>query len=537
MRRVWCSGMHSKWILILTLILTSLLSAGSPSPKKTKTTQCPMDGWSEELKTFLADTAHIPTTEPRSDCDFHEWSWEAFVWATALDKSGTPRFLNLPTPDDLLKKGPPSKKKEPRILTLGARPSNFHFGKSKGNIAGAIVEADGNMLVGKNGYPVYASVHMNSSYLATAKRNLLVDSGYQNNPNSNDYFSPGAAVFKATWMRVNDSTQIPRGAYITKARVPIVKVQNKIAITTGKDTLVTVVLVGLHVVGFVDNHPEFLWGTFEQDLNCPRVPDNTFSDTMPPSGHSFTFYQAQIPYSQVNIQTMDTSAPFDSVNPYLSFYPKTQTFLPTSNVVLENKTGGETFSPQGPQNIENLNKSGKNLLRNLDSSYQNRQKLFSNYTLIGTVWMAPNTYVGTDTSIINNLNQDSGVGSVNLANSTAETFVQIPRVSPPDTVQNCFLCHNATSYSFKGPELKSRRIAISHVLTIGLDSLSTALFGVPNNIPARNCHEVVGGPIGNNQDAIAKCHATCTSQFKWNGQWVTTHPGSNPQSICGCCDK
>jgi hypothetical protein len=50
--------------------------------------------------------------------------------------------------------------------------------------------------------------------------------------------------------------------------------------------------------------------------------------------------------------------------------------------------------------------------------------------------------------------------------------------SPIGNVQNCFTCHNATSYSFQPdpPPLANRLIALSHVLGIGTP------YAVPNLI-------------------------------------------------------
>ena len=90
---------------------------------------------------------------------------------------------------------------------------------------GAIVEADGNMLVAQNGYPVYASVHMNKSYFDTARKNLIATGGYQNQPASS-YFDVGAAVFKATWLRLDPGQPPPAGAYTTQAQVPVLETKS-----------------------------------------------------------------------------------------------------------------------------------------------------------------------------------------------------------------------------------------------------------------------------------------------------------------------
>lgn len=508
--------------LLLPVLLGSFLSFSTEaaplavSNKQASDSQCPPFGWSENLVNYLKPDTKIPTDNTplgASDCDFHEWSWEAFVWGTALDKSGTPRFMTLPTPDDLLA-SKQSGSVEKRPLKLGLRATKAHDSGASLEVAGAIVEADGNMMVGPNGYPVYASVHMNPSYFATAKRNLIYDAGYINSP-TDDYFDKGAAVFKATWLRLDAGEQAPSGAFTTQATVPVLTVDADLNVSpSGKTTQATVALVGLHVVGYTINHPEFLWATFEHKLNVPRVPDNTFSKSGS-DPNNYTFYTANTPYSEVNQQNSNPVT--------LSFDEKTQRFSPKTNAVLLNKTGGENHSPNGPANIENLNKSAQAFL----SGQTGNQSLFSNYNLIGTVWMSANSYVLPGALSMGSAN---GVGSVNLANSTAETFVQYPTNSNQANVQNCFMCHNATSYSFQQfpPPLSNRRIALSHVLSVGTP------YSVANKIGVgAQCSDVNAGPIFDNGQAQNICPKVCGKFYNWNGQWRTTQPGQ--QSVCGCC--
>ncbi|HLP26121.1 MAG TPA: hypothetical protein VK477_10605, partial [Acidobacteriota bacterium] len=130
------------------------LSAQAPTP----TPPCPMPGWSEGLAQYLVPNAPFPVNDtaqmPTPDCAFHEWSWEAFAWATALDASGVPRFMTLKTPDDLFLQvtagtTPPKKP----LLKLGHRAALPVKAAAPGTFteaAGAIVEADGNLLVSPN---------------------------------------------------------------------------------------------------------------------------------------------------------------------------------------------------------------------------------------------------------------------------------------------------------------------------------------------------------------------------------------------------
>jgi hypothetical protein len=457
---------------------------------------CPQFGWAEGLGKYLApdfpfptsDTALPPPTKknpkPRTpDCNFHQWSWEAFVWATALIKDPTsgetlPRFLTLATPADLLNDS--ENAGEPRLhpLKLAARSETFHGMAGFTEGAGAIVEADGNMLVAQNGYPVYASVHMNKSYFDTARKNLIANGGYESQPRDSS-FDLGAAVFKATWLRLDPGQPPPAGAYTTQAQVPKLETKVTPGLVTiqpkdGEFVTVTVALVGLHVVGHTVNHPEFLWGTFEHKMNSPATPDNTFTASptrMDPK--NYTLYKAGTPFSQVNKAVDPTSVPTR-----LQLDATTQKLTPVTNVVLENRTGGENQTDPnnpkkliGPANIMAVNAQAQKFVAGLKSP----QSVFASYNLIGTVWMLPNSYKTSS-------NQTDAIGSVNLANATAETFVQKADNTPIKDVQNCFLCHNATSYSFQIPppkKLSKRLIALSHVLAIGTP------YEVPNSIAGR----------------------------------------------------
>lgn len=462
----------------------ALLAAAVPAAAADSAALCPRLGWSEFLPTFLKPKAAFPTEDTpigAVDCQFHQWSCEAFVWATALDARGVPRFLGLPTIGDL---SAGRSAAGPRPLTLATRGLHGHGGAVEGT--GAIVEADGNMLVAANGYPVYASVHMNDRYFATVRRNRVVTGDYQRNPDS-DYFDVGAAVFKATWLRLEPGQAPPDGAYVTKAQVPVLTTfltaDNTLYVTPdGTTATVDVALLGLHVVGQTINHPEFLWATFEHKDNSPRFKDGSFDPTSGASDpRSYTLYRGGTPFDRTNQPSTQTTAsstasPLSTpgttitttlaATPTFTFDPKTQKFSPVSNAVLANRTGGETFSPDGPANIDKINTAAHTLLNQQPPA----QRRFANYDLIGTVWMQPGTFGLTS-------NQSTAVGSVNLANVTAETFVQnFTGTTTPSTVGNCFSCHNAATFQDVAPmpNLKARRIAISHVTAAG------SLYAVPN---------------------------------------------------------
>ena len=106
-------------------------------------------------------------------------------------------------------------------------------------------------------------------------------------------------------------------------------------------------LVGLHVVGVVQGHPEFVWATFEHDKNAPDiVPDGTnfrtssFAATTP-----FTFYKPNTLASTCN----------NANNDPVSLVSATQALSPLTNVIRQFALGGGDAVDTG--NVTSLNAS------------------------------------------------------------------------------------------------------------------------------------------------------------------------------------
>lgn len=433
-------------------------------------------GWAEGLGNFQKANAKmdVNVSATADDCLFNQWSWETFVWATAPVNNSL-RFLGWKTPDDLIAT-PGEAPRTAGILRLDPHMKPLHMpsDNAEDNEDGAIVEADGSMLIGPNGYPVYASSHMTDGFFATVKRNLIATGAYESNPNQDDYYSVGDAVVKATWYRLADGEAAPKGAYTTKAEVPILEQQCDAAgackvAATGKFETVTVALVGMHVVGYTENHPEFLWATFEHNLNSPQFADNTFSfDASKSDPNTYTFYKGGTPFGQQTL-LVDTNPGSGAV---VSFDAATGTFTPITQVVQMNKTGGDT-QPNGPANIAKLNMVSQAQLKSLNANTP-----FQYYNLIGTAWFKPNTFV-TTTSNWQNLDNSNAVGAISLMNTTAETFLQSTKGNQGN---NCFECHNAGSFSYSGiqpKQLTARRVAIMHMIAVG------SAYEVPNTLPVK----------------------------------------------------
>jgi hypothetical protein len=344
--------------------------------------------------------------------------------------------------DELGNKTPAAKGPKP----LGLKPRNLKPQGTKVNLKATKsgddpAQAGGGVLVDANGQIVWYSTHMNDAYFTFVQQN-----GGANYAKAADTlnFPVGAAVFKASWKVVPDGTT-PTGFYTEKSSVPLLVNKKGGGITvdpSGKTRPVTVALVGLHVVGLTDNHPEFLWGTFEQNQNAPDLPPGvqpTSSD--PVSKQDFTFYKANTPANACN-----APSPVPSVTD-----PKKQTVAPVTNVFLQYATGNA--APNRTADIKAINTAAQGEMANMGTFKppQPKETVWANYKLIGTLWLMANTLKPNDNNMVN-----EGVGSVNLANSTLETYFQ-------GQGNSCFLCHNSGP-PFGVPNGVGKNINISHVI-------------------------------------------------------------------------
>jgi hypothetical protein len=419
------------------------MASPTPMPSASPTPPCPAFGWAEGLVKYTAYPAPpFPTDDTQNvnaqDCAFHQWSWEAFVWATAIGPDGRARFTTLHNVDELGKKSAPAKGPKP----LGLKPRDFKPKGANANRSGDDPQqAGGGVLVDQDNQIVWYSTHMNDAYFNFVQQNGGAGYGKATDTLT---FPVGAAVFKASWKVVPSGTA-PAGFYTEKATVPLLinKPGGGIAVDpSGKTRPVMVALVGLHVVGVTDNHPEFLWGTFEQVQNAPDLPPGMQPNSSDPvSTQNFTFYKANTPANACN-----QPSPSPSVN------PAKQTVAPITNVFRQFATGNA--APNRTADITAINSAAQSEMKNMNTFKppQPKETVWANYKLIGTLWLMANTLKPNDNNMVS-----EGVGSVNLANSTLETYFQGTDVS-------CFLCHNTGGSSSKKKPYPGKDINISHVI-------------------------------------------------------------------------
>jgi hypothetical protein len=74
----------------IAVAVSSTANAAPPPPAR----NCPTFGWAEGLaNNFMKPNSAFPTKDTASvsapECAFHQWSWEAFIWATTLITDST----------------------------------------------------------------------------------------------------------------------------------------------------------------------------------------------------------------------------------------------------------------------------------------------------------------------------------------------------------------------------------------------------------------------------------------------------------------
>ena len=432
--------------LAIAGLSTALLLAGNNLPAQSPTPTpspgpCPGFGWAEGLVKYInfnppaafptQDTVNSSTT----DCVFHQWSWEAFVWATALDSTGQPRFLGLGNLDAIGQ--PPAAKKAAKSPLL-LKPRNLKPRGTQQDLQGDEQAGSKGLLVDQNGQVVWYSAHANPLYYNLVQQYYGVQAYAKASPTLQ--FPVGAAVFKASWQIVPDGTT-PTGVFTMPALVPLLIANPKGGVMidpSGKTRSVTVALVGLHVVGVTANHPEFLWGSFEQIQNAPDLTDpNGYNSPSPVSNQSFTFYKGGTAANACNQMATETLAD-----------PVKQVLSPITNVFRQYATGGENAA--GNQEISNINSQAQSAMTGMSNPAEH---IWANYKLVGTVWIDRNTLQPGDSGL-----NSQAIGSLNLANATLETFVQGPQNL--GTNANCFVCHNTGGYSNYG--IVGKDINLSH---------------------------------------------------------------------------
>jgi hypothetical protein len=356
-----------------------------------------------------------------SNCDFHQWSWQKFLYLTN-EVNGQPLFMS-----SLI-----------QVTSTGQK-----IDQTKGIVLTDTGQASSTTDILKTpNYPsgvppsttVYYSIFMDKLLYATILKYAPIA---KSDPSKvkDVTFPVGSLELKTSWINASvlkDTTSY----FITKGEINGVKTR--------------VALLGMHVVGVVENHPEFVWATFEHQNLAPAYDwskATPTSDAPVTSSVDYPFFNKDTTATVKNI-TSGNGVYTDVFSVYKYGVPVEKAMKGSFNVQLYMETsqnGSENFN-----NIRTINESVKKQLKGV----------WNNYFYNGSIWINTEGYEGNQAqaalldSLSYNLSKSQPGkltrGSVAAYNITMETYVQVGFGTPSsihgNTVSNlvnCLSCHSA----------------------------------------------------------------------------------------------
>jgi hypothetical protein len=421
--------MRSKLLVGLTVMALS-----ATAPLTAQAQSCPASAsWFPHSRTPKQNSAGFPA-DP-SNCDFHQWSWNAFLWLTQ-DVKGEPRFENFPA-DGI----------ESKAGVLDAL-----IGRAASARTLDLVEQAGpnGIMVDLQGHPIYYSIHSDSTFGDFITKNALFDPAKLRAFDANKSFPIDSLTLKAAWKVVVPGEDVST-FYTRKAQIALLTTKNGKIVLSGKTRTATVALVGFHIAGTVAHHPEMIWATFEHLRNAPDLPKKM--DQMGPddvvSDQNSTFYKAGTMFKDCNVNSAGSGA--------LDLDEAAQTLSPVTEVCRIVPFGGGKES-----NVNNIKSLNESVHSQLDG-------VWNNYFEVGAIWFAANdglkpncTFQPGSLECPATPGTPILTGSTLLSNTTVETFTQ-----SQSTQSNCFACHNTvqvTAPDTVAQSLPGKNVNISHVL-------------------------------------------------------------------------
>jgi hypothetical protein len=371
-------------------------------------------------------------------CDFYKWSSHMFLWLT----SPTNNTLILDSPIVFDVSVPNAQGQRTFIANTAngaARGNKFGLRDEKPVDIGSTGQAGGDaVLMSQKGSLVYYGVHANDvfAWFLTGQKNgqipamafpmnaqqiaaVAAYAGAKGKTTLQD-LEAMTMEMKSSWV---DATTVDSSKFITiLAEVPNYVQTSPTQWTRSGTTQKKLALVGLHVVGTVNGHPEMVWATFEHVSNAPN------------NGY---YYNSTNGVKYV---------PYDSAGSWIFMQSGGSQIGANTELMKVDKNGNivaQTASPIGPSNTFRTNPWG--LAGNTNSAADNNTDIVSlnvdvlsqlaaqdvrrNYVLVGALWTV-------DGSIPTHGSSTAMRGSLDLANTTMETYHQ---------PLNCFSCHNVPS--------------------------------------------------------------------------------------------
>lgn len=380
-------------------------------------------------------------TTSTTNCMFQQWAWQKFLWLTKPE-GNNPLFL-----DSLIQV---TSHMQPVTQQSGATVVLTDTAQAG---PGAILKTNPAFNSTGDQVTVFYSIHIDQTLQNAATTYLAQIASGTLPPNNTATFPIGSLEVKMAWVETSalPSSEVSNYFTTTAAYANGSGYENK-----------EVALLGMHVVGVVINHPEFIWATFEHSSMAP-VYDAT-NGTVSSSDQTLLFAQG----SASNIDGIrwdgSTSQPRTADQAFALF---------KYGVPLDAGGGYMSTSQQEPENFNNIDGLNTCVAANLTD-------VWKNYFYNGAIWintdgLTPTQQADTIVSLAGNIKHVTpgsiARGSTNCANLSMETFVQTFESSASkidaSNLVNCFTCHNANGFSSGTPVSP---LYISHIFNAAVES-------------------------------------------------------------------
>jgi hypothetical protein len=332
-------------------------------------------------------------------------------------------------------------------------------------------QADGSVLIAHNGSLVYFATIVNDvyAYYLTGRKGGAIGPTW---PTPGQFPVSQAALnqitgfagktfvddialaieVKTAW--VESSTLPDPQDYIqTMAQVPVYNTSNpNLWVPTGAMKTVKVSLLGIHVVGSANGHPEMIWATFEHKDNAPRA---QFQYNATSGANPHTVSPSTV--GAWALTANGSAGPFNHAHADYLVAPNIESaggFTISPSDTLQEKAFGGGFN-QSPNPLDPTTAASNteviainNSIRSMMAAAGGSADLRDNYIMTGATW----TIGGA--SPTGRFPGGNEVGTSRLANTTMETYQQGPDHNANGS--NCFMCHtsNTTDVSHVFSDLK-----------------------------------------------------------------------------------
>ncbi|WP_428225097.1 hypothetical protein [Flavobacterium sp.] len=387
-----------------------------------------------------------------NNCDFYKWSERMFLWMTSKEGNQTvfesPEFYTvspkvngkrelIPHKQGQLLRAYANVDKTSRIVTeegqatddvlMDANGELVYYISMVNDVYAEFLNAVNQKKMSGSTFPTTKAER--DSIFNFAKNNGVV----LKNPNTL------AIEIKTSWVDVSKVKN--QEDFVTiDAMVPVYnKVSDKLWIIKG-ERQTKLALVGMHIVGSTNGHPEMVWATFEHQKNTPNAAYSylTKDDKV-----------KNVPADTGNNWLFNTNLSDDPNQSHMTFSgdsikAKEGYKITPSNTVRTKPWGSAINTPPNPEDKSVAAANSEILaINNAVLSRLKGKDVRKNYLFIGATWTANGTAPNGNSynpSIDSLKIAGVAIGTSQLANSTMETYIQ--NGEEYNYQGSCFLCHS-----------------------------------------------------------------------------------------------